>query len=40
MISGAVHDRVSAAFKGDGMELIKSNLSQEQESKAREEFDA
>ncbi len=40
MTSGAVQDRVSAAFKGDGMELIKSNLSQEQEQELREEFAA
>jgi uncharacterized membrane protein len=40
MTSGAVQDRVAAAFKGDGMELVKSNLSQEQEAQLKEEFAA
>lgn len=36
--SGAVEDRVVAAFQGMPMELIQSNLSGEQEARLREEF--
>lgn len=40
MSSDATIDRVSEAMKGSGMELIKSNLSVEQESKLKELFAA
>ena len=36
--SGAVEDRVVAAFQGMPMELIQSNLSSEQEARLKEEF--
>lgn len=38
MTTGAVLDRVQAAFEGQPMELVKTNLSQEQEAKLREAF--
>lgn len=38
MSSGAVMDKVQAAFEGRSMELVKTNLSTEQESKLREVF--
>jgi uncharacterized membrane protein len=40
MTSGAVLDKVTEAFKGEHMELIKSNLSNEQEAQLREQFGA
>ena len=36
--SNAVEDRIAEAFTGVKMELIKSNLSSEQEAKLKEEF--
>jgi uncharacterized membrane protein len=38
MTSGAVQDKVRAAFEGTEMELIQTNLSSEQEQKLREAF--
>jgi uncharacterized membrane protein len=38
MTSGAVQDKVSAAFEGTEMELLQTNLSTEQEQKLREAF--
>ena len=38
MSSEAVVDKVHAAFEGQPMELVKTNLSSEQESKLREVF--
>ena len=37
-ISKATEDKVSNAFKGTQMELIQSNLTEEQEAKLREDF--
>jgi uncharacterized membrane protein len=39
MTSGAVEDKVRAAFEGTDMELIQTNLSAEQEQKLREAFE-
>jgi uncharacterized membrane protein len=38
MTSGAVQDRVREAFRGTDMELIETNLSEEEEAKLREAF--
>ena len=38
LISKATEDKVSNAFKGTQMELIQSNLTEEQEAKLREDF--
>jgi uncharacterized membrane protein len=38
LISDATEDKVSDAFKGTQMELIQSNLTEEQEAKLREDF--
>ncbi len=38
MTSGAVMDKVHEAFEGQQMELIQTNLSDEQENKLREAF--
>lgn len=38
MSSGAVQDKVAAAFAGEQVELIHTNLSSEEESKLREAF--
>jgi uncharacterized membrane protein len=38
LTSGAVLDRVHEAFEGRPMELVKTNLSKEQEAKLREVF--
>ena len=38
MTSGAVQDKVKAAFEGQEMELISTNLSNEQEQALRQAF--
>ena len=38
LTSGAVTDRVAEAFKGSSGELLRSNLSTEQEAQLREDF--
>ncbi len=40
LTSGAVQDKITQEFKGTSMELVKSNLSSEQEARLREEFGA
>jgi uncharacterized membrane protein len=38
LTSGAVYDKVAAEFHGTDAELIRTNLSDEQEAKLREAF--